>query len=157
MSWWEQMGLGIQVDRAASILPQTVGTPGTEYFTIAGGKVLLTGLLGTFTVAVGGAVNATWCLNPTAGVDTDICAVTALGGVVLAGSLMTVSGVVTESMIPLHGCAAQLMGGIVGGGGRGLVLVPGALGVFTDASETGNWEWILWYMPIDAGATVVAA
>ena len=150
------MVLGIQVNRAASILPQTVGTPGTPYFRVAGGKVLVTGLLGQFTVVVGGAVDATWCHNPTVGVDTDICLATALGGVILAGALMTVSGIVTEGMLPLYGHAAQLMGGATGAGGKGIALPPGDLGVFTGASVTGNWLWHLWYMPIDVGATVIA-
>lgn len=146
--------LGIQIARAASILPQTVVTPGTTYFTVATGHVLVKGLLGIFTVAAGGAVNATWCHNPTTGTDTDICAATALGAAV-EGDIMTVSGVATETMLPLHGGAAQLMGGIVGGS-NGFVIGPGTLGVFTNASTTGNWRWILWYIPLETGATVVA-
>jgi hypothetical protein len=147
--------LGIQVNRAASVLPQTVLTPGTAYYRVATGFVMVTGLLGVFTDAVGGAVNATWCYNPTSGVDTDFCAATALAGAVAEGYIMTVSGVVTETMLPLAGSAAQLMGGIVGGT-KGLVFGPGDLGVFTNASTTGNWKWYLWYIPIDSGATVVA-
>lgn len=153
--WWQQIGLGIKVDRAESILPQTVATPGTEYFTVAGGLVLVTGLVGYFTVVAGGAVNATWCHNPTPGTDTDICAATALAGAA-QGDIMTVSGIATEGMLPLAGAAAQLMGGIAGSC-KGIVLPTGALGVFTNASVTGNWRWVLWYIPIDDGATVVAA
>ena len=148
--------LGVQVDRAASIIPQTVATPGTPYFTVATGYVLVTGLVGIFTVAAGGACNATWCQNPDAGVDTDFCAATALAGAVAAGYIMTVSGIVTETMLPLAGSVAQLMGGASSGGSPGLVFGPGDLGVFTSANITGNWRWTLWYVPIDAGATVVA-
>ncbi|KKN14266.1 hypothetical protein LCGC14_0997770 [marine sediment metagenome] len=153
--WWEQVGLGIQVDRAVSIIPQTVVTPGTVYFTVAGGLVLITGIMGQFTVVAGGAVNATWTFNPTTGTDTDVCAATALAGAGV-GDIMTVSGIATEGMLPVAGSVAQLMGGIAGSC-RGLVMPSGALGVFTNASETGNWIWKLWYMPIDNGATVVAA
>lgn len=148
--------LGIQIDRAVSVLPQTVATPGTPYFRVATGYVLVTGLVGIFTVAAGGACNATWCHNPTAGVDTDFCAATALAGAVAAGYIMTVSGVVTETMLPLAGSVAQLMGGIVGAGGKGLVFGPGDLGVFTNASVLGNWRWMLWYVPLEAGAVVTA-
>jgi len=155
MAWWEVKS--IKVDRPASILPQSVGTPGTAYFTVVGGYVLITGLLGIFTVAVGGAVNGTWCHNPDDGVDTDLCIATALAGAVAAGYMMSVSGVVTEGMLPLAGSIAQLMGGAVGGGAPGVALGPGDLGVFTNANETGNWRWILWYKAIDQGATVVAA
>jgi len=151
-----KLQLGRLCPRAASVLPQTVATPGTPYFHIYGGLVLMTGLVGEFTVAVGGAVNATWCHNPTVGVDTDICAATALGGVILAGALMTVSGVATEGMLPLYGHAAQLAGGASGGGGRGVVLQIGDLGVFTSASQTGNWKWYMFYVPIDDGAYVRA-
>ena len=69
---------------------------------------------------------------------------------------MSVSGVVTEGMLPLAGSLAQLMGG-VSGGQKGVVMKPGALGVFTDASETGNWSWQLWYLPLVDGASVIAA
>jgi len=142
--------LGVQVDRAASIIPQTVGTPGTPYFTVATGYVLVTGLLGIFTVAAGGACNATWCHNPDAGADTDFCAATALAGAVAAGYIMTVSFVVTETMLPLAGSVAQLAGGITGGC-KGMVFGPGDLGVFTSASVTGNWTWHLWYIPLTGG------
>ena len=147
--------LGVQVDRPVSIIPQTVVTPGTPYFTIATGMVLVTGLVGIFTVGVGGICSAQWCLNPTTGTDTNICGATVITACV-AGGILTVSGVATEGMLPLNGGAGQLLGGIAGGGGRGIVMVPGALGVFTTASMTGNWIWHLWYIPIDAGATVVA-
>lgn len=153
--WWEQMGLGIQVDRPASIIPQTVVTPGTEYFTVAGGLVLVTGLVGIMTVGLGNPCNGTWCFNPTVGTDTDVCGVTVLGGL-QAGDILTVSGIATEGMLPVADTVAQLMGGATGSC-RGLVMPPGALGVFTSASEDGNWRWILWYVPIDNGATVVAA
>ncbi|KKN14267.1 hypothetical protein LCGC14_0997780 [marine sediment metagenome] len=155
MAWWDQMGLGIQVDRPASIIPQTVGTPGTEYYTIAGGLVLITGLVGLFTVVPGGAVNAQWCHNPDTGTDTDVCIATALAGAA-EGDLMSISGIAAAGMLPLGGSVAQLMGGVAGTN-KGLVLDSGALGVFTSASQTGNWRWVLWYMPIENGATVVAA
>lgn len=154
MAWWDQMGLGIQVDRPTSILPQTVGTPGTEYFTIAGGLVLITGLVGLFT-SNPAAVNGTWCHNPDTGRDSDVCSITALGGAD-EGDVMSISGVASESMLPLAGSVAQLMGGIAGTC-KGLVLGSGALGVFTDGSAAGDWRWVLWYMPISPGATVVAA
>lgn len=149
------MGLGIQVNRPASVIPQTVATPGTEYFTVAGGLVLVTGLVGIMTVALGGAVNGQWCFEPTTGTRTDVTGATVLTGL-QEGDILTVSGIATEGMLPVADTVAQLMGGIAGSC-RGLVLPPGALGVFTDASEDGNWIWILWYMPIDNGATVVAA
>ena len=155
MAWWEEIGLGIKVHRPISIIPQTVLTPGTEYYTIAGGLVLITGLVGLFTTVPGGAVNATWCHNPTLGTDTDLCIATALNGAA-EGDVMSVSGIAGAGMLPLGGSVAQLMGGVAGSC-KGLVLDAGALGVFTDASVGGNWRWVLWYMPITPGATVVAA
>lgn len=146
--------LGVQVDRLVSIIPQTVVTPGTPYFRVAGGLVVVTGLVGYCTVILGGVCNATWCFNPTLGLDTNFCAATAIGALD-AGDVISVSGVVTETMLPVHGTVAQLMGGIVGGT-KGLVFPAGDLGVFTSASQTGNWQWYLWYIPIDAGATVIA-
>ena len=130
-------------------------TPGTEYYTIAGGLVLITGLVGIFTTVPGGAVNGTWCHNPTLGTDTDVCIATALGGAA-EGDVMSVSGIAGAGMLPLGGSVAQLMGGVAGGC-KGLVLDTGGIGVFTGDSQTGNWRWVLWYMPITPGATVVAA
>jgi len=154
MAWWRKMGLGIQVDRPTSILPQGVGTPGTEYYTIAGGLVLITGLVGLFT-SDPAAVNATWCHNPAVGRDTNVCIATALGGADV-GDVMSISGIAGAGMLPLAGSVAQLMGGVAGTC-KGLVLDSGALGVFTDGSVAGDWRWVLWYMPITPGATVVAA
>ena len=48
--------LGIQVSTATVVIPQTVVSPGTVYFTIAGGLVLITGIIGVFTVSVGSAI-----------------------------------------------------------------------------------------------------
>lgn len=147
--------LGVQVDRAASILPQTVGSPGTPYFTVAGGKVLVKGLVGEIVVAnVGGVVSANWFFAPSGAIGTgaNLCAATVLTTWVI-GDILTLSGLLTDAMLPaVHASSAPMLTVA----GQGIVLMPGAMGVITTASFAGQWRWVLWYIPIDAGATVVA-
>ena len=38
-----------------------------------------------------------------------------------------------------------------------VVLKPGAVGFKTSANDTGETKWTCWYVPLDEGATVVAA
>ena len=145
--------LGIQINRAASVLPQTVVSPGTPYFTIAGGKVLITGLVGEIVVAnVGGAVNANWFHDATVGTDANICAVTALATWVI-GDILTITGLLTDAMQPAAHASSGVM---MVTGGKGFILTAGNLGVITNASVAGQWTWTLWYIPLDAGATIVA-
>jgi len=145
--------LGVQIDRAASILPQTVVLPGTPYFTVAGGRVLVTGLVGEIVVAnVGGAVNANWYFAPTVGTGGNICAATALAALVI-GNLLSITGLLTDAMLPAAPASLVPMLTVAG---KGLIMPAGNLGVITNASVTGQWIWSLWYIPVDAGATVVA-
>jgi hypothetical protein len=147
--------LGRQVNRAASIIPQTVVSPGTPYFSITGGVVLITGLVGVFTADVGGAVNANWFHNATVGTDANICAATALA-TFDTGDILVVTGLLTDAMLPAAHASSTHFGGATALGLRGFVVTTGALGVITDASQTGNWRWMLWYIPLDDGAIVAA-
>lgn len=150
--------LGIQVDRAESVLPQTVLSPGTAYYNVAGGKVLVTGLVGEIVTAnVGGAVAVNWFHNATAGTDINICAATTITAWIV-GDILVVTGLLTDTMLPAaHGSSTHFGGAQAGSMGiRGFIVTIGALGVISDASVTGHWIWTLWYIPITAGATVVA-
>ena len=149
--------LGVQVDRPASVLPQTVVSPGTPYFTVAGGKVLITGLVGEIVTAnVGGVVNANWFHNAAVGTDVNICAATALGALVI-GDILVVTGLLTDAMLPAAHASSAHFGGATALGVKGFIVTAGALGVITNASVAGEWIWTLWYIPLTAGALVVPA
>jgi len=150
MAWWDQIGKGIRVERAISPLPQTK----TEsLFTVSGGKVLLTQIEGEVTTNIEAAANATKLLHtPAVGTAIDICATLDIGTLAfLKGDIMSITGVFANPMGP----AAS--GGAAQGISNPVVLKAGNLGINCAASKTGNIKWTMHYVPLDDGATVVAA
>ena len=146
--------LGIQVQTGTVVIPQTVASPGTTYFTIAGGIVLVTGMLGVITTAIGGAVSPQWQMNPTTGTASVLCTTGLAITAFVAGDILTLDGALGDAMLPTAhaGCAPMFSAA-----GEGIMLPSGNLSVITAASQTGNWYWILWYLPVTPGATVVNA
>ena len=140
--------MGIRVDRPISVLPQNTTT---TYFTVAGGKVLMTGLVGEITTAVVDAVELTIDHNPTTGTTAAIAALLDINPWDI-GDILTISGLLTGNVLPaVHAGSADAMtyGGVI--------LTPGALTFTTGASRLGNWKWSLFYIPLDDGAYVVIA
>ena len=152
MAWWDDLDLGIKVDRPAEAFA-IVATPGDPYFTIAGGMVLLTGLIGIITVAPGGAQTLSFELSPTvvAGADVVLCTPTNIVAATL-GDVITISGDPGDALINTH-LASNLM---MEDAPNGVALAPGILGLVATAA-VGTARWVLWYKPADTGATVVVA
>jgi hypothetical protein len=128
----------------------------TPLFTIAGGKVVITGILGFVTVAVGATVsNAKLVFDPTAaGTDFDLCTATAITSDAVEQQY-TIAGTV-ESV------GALLVAGAVGQCNPfftdPLSLTPGQIHQNLSADPVGGQiTWCAWYLPLDTGATVVAA
>lgn len=139
--------VGQKVARAAALLPQTAQT---DYFTVSGGKVLILGILGEVTVALGAtATNAKLVHNPTAAgvADTDLCAVAAVASDPV-GTQYGVTGVPADAL---------QKGAFVPLPQRTLVLQPGTIALNTSASNTGQTKWTVFYLPLDSGARVIAA
>ena len=139
--------LGTRVDRADAALPQSTTT---TYFTVTGGRVLLTGLLGQVGTAVQAhATTFKFTALPSAGTTLDLCATKDLTGLE-ALSLLGITGLPSDAMV-----------GTVAGAGiwmsRQLVIGIGAIRAVTVASSTGTTKWSLWYIPLDSTAAVVAA
>lgn len=149
--------LGTPVDRAAAADPQNVWL---DIFTIAGGLVLITSLIGVRTVIqAGGASNMQFqhSIGP-----TPICAVAGIAadGV---GTIYSITGIFADALqiglagVPLPGGLA----GSVGGGGNsinGIIMAAGTIQVtMTAVAGTGSTRYVCHYIPIDSGATVVAA
>lgn len=139
--------LGARVDRATATLPQTAA--GT-IFTISGGRVLASLILGEATVAVQAQANNTKLkLAPTTGSTVDLCAVKDITGLEIGGKLI-VPGVAATAL-------TQANAGAIIAQTTPVILAIGNLQLDCAASNTGSLKWSIWYVPIDDGALVVAA
>ena len=143
---YEALYLGFRVDKAAASLPQTAET---DYFTISGGRVLLTLILGEVTTIIQVQANATKLVhNPTdAGASQALCATLDITGDAV-GVMYTISGTPSDALRDNLNF------------GRGtlfaapLILKPGTIALNTAASNTGATKWSLWYIPLEDGASV---
>jgi hypothetical protein len=137
---------GSSVSKAAAALPAT--TTG-NLFTITGGRILLTGIVGEVTTVIQTqACNTKVVFDPTAtGSNVDLCANLDITGAVV-GSFFTITGTAATAM--QNGLA-------VVGMTIPWVLQPGAVALTTAATNSGQVKWKMWYMPIDSGVTVAAA
>lgn len=140
------LALGASVSRAAAALPAT--TTG-NLFTVTGGRILLTGIVGEVTTVIQTqACNASLVVDPTvAGSNVALCAVLNISALAV-GTLLSITGVAATAM---------QSGLAVVGMTTPWIIPPGAIGLLTSATNTGAVSWKLWYMPLDTGAVVAAA
>lgn len=135
---------GRKVERAAATLPAT----GTQtIFTVTGGRVLLTTLVGE-TVTATGATATTITINAVGSVN-------GLTTALATATDYTSKSVGTEFAFSTLGGAA-----VVGGAfnqNNETVLTPGTIQIVTSATNTGTVKWTLMFIPLDDGATVTAA
>ena len=140
---------GILVTKAAQNIPQSATA---NLFTVSG-TVIVTGLLGIVTTAIGGTVT-TLALGTAPGSATaSIATATAITSKVAGTALAPVG-------------ASGAGGALIVGGAAFVQSPPFALSPFilgvgttnitwtTSASTTGQVQWYLWYTPIDAGGSV---
>jgi hypothetical protein len=137
---------GNAVEKATAALPAT--TTG-NLFTITGGRVLFTGIVGEVTTVIETQTcNAKVVFDPTiTGSNVDMCANLDVTGAVLA-SLFSITGTAANAMVNGLAVAAMV---------TPWVLQPGAIALTTSATNTGSVKWKMWYIPIDSGATVASA
>jgi hypothetical protein len=144
-----EIALGVQVIKAAQALPQTATG---NLYTVAGGAVLVTSLLGVVTTAIQ---------------STD--PVLSLGTAPTTGTAET-SGIATTTSIASAEIGTWLgvqsstgaAGALVNGGHAGnplwitapFVVPAGTITWTTTASKTGQIKWYLTYVPLDTGASV---
>jgi hypothetical protein len=128
----------------------------TPLFTISTGKVLVTGILGFVTVAIGSTIsNAKLVFDPTAtGSDFDLCTAVAITSDAVEQQYYIAGDVGTPGGL--------LVGGAVGQANpifdRPLSLTPGQIHQNLSADPVGGEiTWCLWYLPLDTGAAVAAA
>ena len=147
-----ETNLGIHVVRAAALMPANgVSTP---YFTVAGGRVMITSLIGI--VTTGFQANATtlkFSAVPTTGTANNMSAVSAALTSAEIGALFSLDGVIATALQ-----VAVANSGAVGGMTKPSIVGIGTIDAVTATAEnTGGASWELIYIPITEGATVVAA
>jgi len=146
-------GLGIQVDRAADAVI-TVVSPGDPFFTIAGGMILLRALVGICTTTFGGnATTLSFELNPdeATGANTVLTLAVDIGTATVLADIVAFVGAPGTALTGGH-LASQVLGLT---SGMGVACAPGVIGLVSTATF-GAMRWVLWYLPIDVGASVVA-
>lgn len=148
-----ELTTGIRVDRATDTLPQSTDE---AIFTITGGRVLVVGLVGEVTTAIGAGTTPDLKIkyNPTAaGSDFDLCTAVSIASDAV-GQMYYIAGSVASP-------GALLVGGAVGQANpvfaTPLLLSEGDIEIDMDESVTGSVSWSLIYVPWDADAEVAAA
>lgn len=122
-------------------------------FTVSGGRVMVTSLVGKVTTVIGGTTPALKLVaTPTTGSANDLCTT----------GTITSDEVGTQYSIPGPTGSALNISGSGSGGVTGqtapVVVAPGTIGVNVSASDaTGAIQWTLTYIPLDNGASVTAA
>lgn len=138
---------GIRVNRATATLPQTTAA---AIFTITGGRIILTSIVGEVTTAIQNQANNTkLTANPTTGTSVDMCAVLSIANDEV-GCLYSITGTPADAMIGTNA-------GLVPDMAKSLVLPVGTIDLDCAASNTGSVKWTLTYIPLDDGASVAAA
>lgn len=140
------MKFGRSVEKASAALPaSTVG----NLFTITGGRIMLTAIVGEVTVVIQTQANNTKLVfDPTvAGSNVDLCAVTDITGDTV-GHLYTITGTAGDALVTALAVKAMV---------TPVILQPGAIALSCAATNTGEAKWKMWYMPLDSGVTVAAA
>lgn len=139
--------LGKRVDRVTATLPQTAAA---ALFTIAGGKVAITGIIGEVTTIIETQLtNTKLTANPTTGTSLDICAVLDISADEV-GAQYGITGLFSEAMVGNVAGATVLPR-------NPAVLNVGTLDLDCGASSTGSVKWSIFYVPLEDGATVTAA
>lgn len=141
---------GTLISRATASLPATTTS---TLFTIATGRVLITSILGEVTTVIQTQANNTKLqFDPTdTGATQDLCAVLDISADAV-GTMYSITGTPATAMgDALNFMSADKMLA------RPLVLKPGGILLSCAATNTGSVKWGLTYIPLDSGATVVAA
>ncbi|KKN14265.1 hypothetical protein LCGC14_0997760 [marine sediment metagenome] len=148
MAWWDKIGNGRLVTRAAV----TLASATTNIFDVTGGRIILTKIVGSITVIVGGAANVSLQADPTVATSTTapLCADLDINGYDV-GDLLGITGVPTDAMVP------PIAGGAIVAPTMQMIIQTGTIEFVCDAAPGGAVLWTVWYQPLDNGASVAAS
>jgi hypothetical protein len=134
---------GIQVSKASFTLPATA--TGT-LFTVTGGRIILTSIVGEVTTIIQAQANAVKLIStPTTGTAVDLCGTVDINGKE-AGCLLGITGTLATAMTASNAGATVTM--------TPLVIPIGTIGLNTAATNTGATKWVMMYFALDDGASV---
>lgn len=136
---------GITVQRLAANLPQTATQ---NIFQIAGGRVLITTILGEVTTAVQAQANGLTLShqNTAATLSTTFNSTPLESNGALVGNLISTNGL---------GTATLNLGSAVNQNNE-IITQPGFIRLAAAASNTGQIRWTVTFIPFDTGASIVA-
>lgn len=141
---------GTQVTKAAAVLPATATS---TLWTISGGNILITGLVGECTTVCSATVTTLAIgLAPTVGTA-------ATGGLASATAITSAEVGVHVGLGATAGAAlvvAANAGGAIlyGNATKGIVAKTGTITITTSATNTGAFKWYMTYVVLDNGASV---
>jgi hypothetical protein len=144
--------LGVRVSKATG----TVANGATTLFTIAGGRVVVTSLVGRVTTAIGATTsNAKLVYNPTAaGTSFDLCTAVDIASDAVEQTYYIAGSVASGGALLVGGAVGQANGVFA----SPYILQAGTLEQNLSADPVGGAiTWTLTYYPFDDGASVVAA
>ena len=146
----------VNAQRIQSVIKADIALDGgtvANVFTISGGPIQLIGLVGVCTEAVSAhACNARWVMDPTVGIDTNICGNLDIQSLAI-GEFLHVTGVIANAMVKsvpgtaLPACCGQAVP---------LVLPVGTIDLTLANSDptSGIATFYLTYLPLIPGAIV---
>lgn len=149
--------LGLPVSKAYTPLAVETKT----LFTV-GGLVLITSIVGKVTTAITVAGTSKLQANPATGTTQNLCAATDLGtSDTPAGDLLTITGAPLDPIVlgigavSLFGTPATTL--TAGDAAKGIFVAAGTIEQVNATGADGGITWYLTYVPIETGASVVAA
>lgn len=138
----------IALGRRASKSTGTLAASTVALFTVSGGRVLLTSIYGIVGTAITVANSYKLQSNPTTGTTNDLVAATDIGTTdTPAGDVLSFTGARTASIE--RGGAAQTL--------TGRVVVPVGQIESVSGGTDGEITWVVTWVPLDDGASLVAA
>lgn len=140
----------ILLGQTASKATGTLAATTVPLFTVAGGRVMVTAMWGLVTTAITVANSYKLQFNPTTGDTSDMCAATDIGTTDTAAGSILQFGLATTTAPP------KLMSIGTGTGRLDTVLTIGQI-EHVSAGTDGAITWSLTWVPLDSGATLVAA
>jgi hypothetical protein len=139
--------LGDLASRATAALPATATG---SLFTVAGGKVAITSIIGTVTTNIQAQACAVKLVaTPTTGAVNDLSGTVDINGLA-AGGLLSATGLAADALV-------KSTGGGISGLRNPIIVNVGALGLNTAATNTGSVKWDVTWVAVDDGATITAA
>lgn len=137
--------LGVRVEKSTGTLAATT----ISLFTVAGGVCLITSIYGEVTTSITVANSYKLQANPTVGTTKDLVAATDIGTTdTLAGALLGFDGVAASTIQQGPGAVPLLQ--------RPIAVNTGLI-ESVSAGTDGVINWVITYVPLTNGASIVAA